>query len=89
MELVDYRTGILAEEKRGFSWNLQYYRIFSRYGFSLRPGFAQAWAANPCKSAQPHCCRLLKTTPWLLCLLGEFEDLFQTPGTGLGENPYR
>jgi len=39
-------------------------------------------------STQPHCCRLLKPTPWLLCRLGEFEGPFQTPGTSLGEKPY-
>jgi len=39
-------------------------------------------------STQPHYCRLLKPTPWLLCLLGVFEGPFQTPGTGLGEKPH-
>ena len=37
-------------------------------------------------SPQPHCCRLLKPTPWLLCWLGGFGGPFQTPGTVLAKN---
>jgi len=57
-------------------------RFFAKTGFCLlRLG------TQPLQTiTQPHCCRLLKPTPWLLCWLEGFEGPFQTPGTGLAKN---
>jgi len=56
-------------------------RFFAKTGFCPRLG------TQPLQTiTQPHCCRLLEPTPWLLCWLGGFEGPFQTPRTGLAKN---
>jgi len=62
--------------------------VFSRViRFFAKTGFCPRLGTQPLQTiTQPHCCRLLKPTPWLLCWLGEFEGPFQTPGTGLAKN---